>query len=154
MNRQEAFDIVWKAFVVEEAPVSMEQDAGGRSKCLYWGAEGRKRCAIGRIVDEEGAKMLQKISDEGDLEFGDSAGLSVCDRRIAEELERRLGKEWVDENLGWLSDLQLAHDGPGFDFIRGGEKDSKRATRDIEQKLRQLAGRSYPPLIVPEEVMA
>ncbi len=51
ISRQEAFDKVWRHFVVEKGPPS----AGlrdGTSVCLYRGSGGR-RCAIGVLVPDE-----------------------------------------------------------------------------------------------------
>jgi len=56
MNRQEAFETVWNKFVVEGAPPSKDSY---HLSCFYYMGDGR-RCAIGLLVTEDEAKVLQR----------------------------------------------------------------------------------------------
>ena len=47
-TQQEAFDIVWQAFVVEGRP----QSVGTRGRCFYRGPNGA-RCAVGLLMPDE-----------------------------------------------------------------------------------------------------
>lgn len=110
MNRQEALDITWHAFVTRGEPLARNA----------FGGDGH-RCAIGRLVDPDTAMHMQKtdIGPIGDCfdELGEPFANTPLPRNIAV-----LGEDF-------LYGLQRAHDDAADPFL----------DRNIEDTLRKLA---------------
>lgn len=121
MKRQDAFNIVWNHFVVNKGKPSVDRDS---ISCLYRGEAGAK-CAIGVLLPD---KNYEKSLEGEELEFVASLipGLRV------------------KENLGFLRQLQQAHDdasdkNDGIADAKYEIADVKTFRKNIKVKLTELA---------------
>lgn len=89
MTRQEAFNVVWRSFVIEKAPPSLDHE----SYCVYRGPNGEK-CAVGLLIPDD----LYRMEFEGK-----SLRSIVC-------LDSTLRKMFSGDTLQLLLDMQSAHD--------------------------------------------
>ena len=99
MTNQEALDKVWDWFIVKGNPFGVTKAVGGMGqmhRCVFWGDEGKLRCAIGCLVTSDQAYDLEK------------------DRACLEELRDGEPERWdlleLPDDVGFLESLQSAHD--------------------------------------------
>lgn len=131
-NRQNAFNTVWQAFVVDKKPfgwcASDAETAGG--KCVYRGPNG-ERCAAGQVLPD----AIYSVKMEGYR--ASQLGAYVDDPEPYNEWVRQFG-------IGggqFLDELQQAHDSSVLDWDAptNTRRTDEEAYKVIPDKLRTFA---------------
>lgn len=104
MTLQQVFDKIWKRFIVERKPFGMNPKT---EKCVYYGNNGRLKCAIGCCLPPS---VAQKINN----------GITIYGL-ISEEAEETFNKEvykiFSGIELSALTKLQSIHDKLATDLV-------------------------------------
>lgn len=123
MKKQEAFNLVWRAFVTEKKPPSTNSQT-----CLYNGPKG-EHCAAAVVFLADAPDCGEVLSEYE----GDSAG------DVYNRLTQSHDIRWPDTTVNLLDELQSAHDRAAGDSRRTDTEGHPNFTANIRETLIDLA---------------
>ena len=128
--RQEAFDRVWRTFIVDNAPLAFRQTGCG-VRCVYNGGADGKRCAIGILVPPVEAAYLEGYFSGKQIDY-------VHEHGVRDELPGTFAL--VDRiGLGFAMRLQEAHDETVNGEVGRADATATAEGGDMDERLRQVA---------------
>ena len=123
---QDAFNIVWKAFVVDKRPLGWDKK---EERCVYRNPEDPSvRCAVGWLMPDEVFNRLYANESASIHLLYQNKNIGLLDPMVSDFLDA-YDKEFLEE-------LQLCHDVPATDQDMFTKEENYM---ELEKRLRELA---------------